>query len=228
MRGHRCSSLVKHSTDIDGVRDLRVWGVPSGEVCRNESVGYVEAQTPCEFDPSGEKFAIDGDLKERNAGCVRSSPGNSMDLKMIGMAVSAVAIVGEEERGAFLGEDLRKRRGRVCDRCSAKGSRRPTAVFRRGMTRVEIVKEDDAGHSEGRCRRFGFGRSTLGECLVCVQDSIADIACTAAGREGENNTVSGLRRPSEGAGIEKGLVVGMGMKGNQGPVGHSCILTGRR
>ena len=96
------------------------------------------------------------------------------------------------------------------------------------MTGVEVVEEDDAGDAQCRSGGFGFGRATLGQRLVGIEYAIADVAGAAAGGEDENDTMSGSCRPSQSSSVEKCLVVGMGMKGDQGPVGHLCILTGRR
>lgn len=75
---------------------------------------------------------------------------------------------------------------------------------------------------------MGFGRSALSECFVGVQDPVANVARSAAGGEDKDNAMTGLRSSGERAGIEKGFVIGMGMKGDDGPVRHLSILTGQR
>jgi hypothetical protein len=96
------------------------------------------------------------------------------------------------------------------------------------VARVEIVKKNDASDAKSGGRCLSLGGPALSKTLVGGQDAIANISGIATSGEDQDNPVASLSGPSQRARIEKRLIVGMGMKGDQRPGWHVCILTGQR
>ena len=96
------------------------------------------------------------------------------------------------------------------------------------MARVEVVEKGNASDAKSGCRCLGLGGPALGKTFVGGQDAIPNVSGIATSGEDQDNPVASLRGPSQRAGIEKSLIVGMGMKGDQRPGWHLRILTGQR
>jgi hypothetical protein len=96
------------------------------------------------------------------------------------------------------------------------------------VARVEIVEKYDASDAKSGRRCLGLGRPALSKPFVGDQDAITNISGIATSGKNQDNPVASLCGPSQRARIEKSLIVGMGMKGDQRPGWHLFILTGQR
>lgn len=151
-----------------------------------------------------------------------------MDMDMIGVPVTTIAVIGDQEFGALFGKNGSEVVGSGIDRGGTERAGRPLAIGIGLVAGVGIVEEDDAGGTDGRSGGFGFEASALGKRLVSGEDAVSYVAGTAARSEDEDHAMTGLSGSGERAGIEKGFVIGMGMKGDHGPGRHLSILTGQR
>jgi diaminopimelate epimerase len=78
-----------------------------------------------ELDAAGQKLAIDGGKKEWGGSAFGCGPGHSMNLNMIGVPVTTIAVIGDQEHSVFLGENGNEVIGRSIDLGGTERAGRP-------------------------------------------------------------------------------------------------------
>lgn len=153
-------------------------------------------------------------------------PAHPVHLHVVGMAVHAAFVVGGEDLGPFLGEDLRKARRGLVD--VGLPERRGIVVPRRVRhARVAIPEERDARDTEMACGGPRLRFATLTERLAGPQEPGFDFAELAEGREHEHDAVArggGTSHRSPGG---DRLVVGMRVEEDDRPRWHGTIVARR-
>ncbi len=226
MRGHRGSSTVEHSTHVDDVGEVVVCGEPGAHVGRHEALGDLEPQSAGQFDAPGEELPVDRRHGQGDADALRRDPGHTVDLQVVGVAVAAVDVVGEQQDRPFGAQDLGEMSGGLVHRRRAERPLRPAPVVG-GEARVPVGQELHPRRADGLSGPSGLPGASLREGLVVGEYPGADNADLAPRREHEHHPEAGIDETRERPRVEQGLVVGMGVEGDDGPVRHPLILAGR-
>jgi hypothetical protein len=155
--------------------------------------------------------------------CSASAQADPVHLDVVWLTVAAVVVVAGQRVGLFLLQDCGELAGGV--------------VYRRAPERAGVIVGGRAHHpgidvaEELKPRRaedprggLRLGHPALGQRLAVGQEPLLHLAVLAAGGHHEHHPVSLLVRLAHDAATGDGLVIGMGVEGDQG--GHGMTVPG--
>ncbi len=219
MHSHRCSLRLEVVADVDGRGDEPI-GASEGVHLGDVRAPPLAASRPISTDASmrsAEVVPVHRGLEHpRRAGQLGGPHPHPVHLDVVGVPVAAVGVVGGEDVGVLLAEDVGQP-----SRCLVevglpegvgevvlRGADHPGVVVARGTR--------PAGRRGSSADALDLLLSPLPERLLRVEDTVRHLTVLALGGEHQHHPVSGGgclgQRPT---GLD-GLVVGVGVEGDEG------------
>jgi hypothetical protein len=131
-------------------------------------------------------------------------------LEVVGVAVAAGLVVGDQHLGPLLANDLDQAIGRLRQVRGTKGAR-PMVLWPAGHARVEVAKIDQPAHSQASRGGFELAVAQRADAGRAHQAGLADLAqvATSAGDDNGPHAFGAVAR--ERAAHADRLVVGVGV-----------------
>ena len=149
-----------------------------------------------------------------HAGYFRGAHSYAVHLNVVGVPVTAVAVVQRDDIRLLLAEHSGQTFGRLLDGDIGEGVR--AVVLRRaGHPGVGVAERDQAVRAQDAGRLLQFGSPALGKRFARDQQSVGDLTRSTVGGRDEYHPVAGIGgEPDDPAGAEH-LVVGMSVEADE-------------